>query len=139
MTSANNTVVCTRCEEMVHSNASRCPYCQADLTAPLATRMVVQDATEAYFSAVVGESKKEDPTQKAPTVERESMFDTLVPLFSLLIGGFFFFFALFLKFFSKNGKLILEWQSNAVYFFLVPALLFLCLGLLTLSLSQTED
>lgn len=143
---ANNQVVCASCEEVVNSNAVHCPYCNCDLRAPLATRKMAPDALQEQLALLKAETKEpiKEPTAAAKVSAlvdegAETAFDTIVPLVALLAGGFFLFFAMLLKFFSKGGKLILEWRSDASLYFLLPALFLLFIGFMSLSMTKQDD
>jgi hypothetical protein len=145
--SAKHELICSNCEEMVASNAARCPYCQYDLSAPFATRTPQREAPQiiplnpkiTHLEQPLPREVEQPKAEAAPAPEEEhSIWNVLVPLVSLLSGTFFVVFSLILKFFSKGGRLTLEWNASSfpVYFF--PALFLLVLGLFSLSFADKE-
>jgi len=144
---AKDLVVCAHCEEQVNAHAARCPYCQYDLSAPFATKSAAKDPLQILSlnpkicHLDTGVSKVEEPqeaSEEVSTEEPSSFVKILVPLFSLLCGSFFLFFSFLLKFFAKNGKLTLEWSSAAWPSYFFPALLFVVIGLFSLSLAGDD-
>jgi len=142
--SVERELICSNCEEAVASNAARCPYCQYDLSAPFATRtpqrenpnIVSLNPKITHLEQSVPEKPKAEGV--ASSEGEGSLWNVLVPLISLLSGTFFVVFSLILKFFSKNGKLTLEWNSASFPFYFVPALFLVVLGLFSLSFSDKE-
>lgn len=143
-----NHAICSNCEEVVSKTATRCPYCQCDLTAPFAMRSSFQENSQVQplnpspnskmgMHASKSQSSKKEGTD-APEVE-ESVFDVVIPLIALLSGGFFVFFALFLKFFSKEGRLILTWRADAAPYFLIPAMILLIIGFFSFSVPKNGE
>lgn len=147
----SNQIVCSKCEELVHRYAARCPYCSEDLTKVVdktqidlpkeptsckitqleQPRYASHHPEELLQKAVKQEARHEEEEGNAP-----SIFKVLMPLISLLAGSFFIFFSVMLKLFSKNGKLVLEWNMDSWPYYLVPALFLLVIGMTTLGSSE---
>ena len=197
-TLSTSQMICSRCEELVHRYAARCPYCQHDLTAPLVAMAELhfeqalnsfKDSTEqSDLSASKITPLNQDIPQKLPSTQsiavkssnttatpnatmplkqvtaakqqaalptfdslqveqkpqpatgitQESLVKVLFSLIALLGGSFFAFFGLMLKLFSKNGKLVLEWNAETWPYYLFPALVLLVLGMAMLPSSEQE-
>lgn len=145
---ANNQVICSNCEEQVHPSAISCPYCNCNLKAPMATREKICDSLQEQFLQHTKKLQMENsvPRKEKEHVEKEVLeepssetaADVLIPLFTMLTGSCFLFFALFLKLFSKNGKLVFEWKGESAFHFFVPAVILLLIGFFSLSSSQIE-
>jgi hypothetical protein len=144
--SSSNQIICSRCEETVHRFAARCPYCNYDL----ANAKTAKDPIASFVPPTSNKITPLEqpsyhrpeqlalPQEQQPTESEPSLFSTLIPLVSLIGGAFFVFFALMLKVFSKNGKLVLEWHADSWAYYFFPALFFLLVGIVTLSSADTE-
>jgi hypothetical protein len=143
---ATQQLVCSNCEELVNQHASRCPYCQCDLTTPFATRsQVAKEATQVIplnpkICHLDPAHEEEEKKQEEAVAEEEgSLFGILVPLFCLLAGGAFLLFSLILKLFSRHGKLVLEWNASSWHYFFFPALFLLVVGLIAFSSDSSHS
>ena len=71
-------------------------------------------------------------------IQQENIYKVLFSLIALLTGSFFAFFGLILKLFSKNGKLVIEWNAEQWPYYFFPAFLLVVYGMLTLSPQEQE-
>lgn len=149
----SNQIVCSKCEELVHRFAARCPYCNEDLTKVVdktQSTLAPKEPTSCKITQleqpryaphhpedVPQKAIKQEVPQEEESGEEASIFRVLLPLISLLAGSFFIFFSVMLKLFSKNGKLVLEWSMDSWPYYLVPALFLLVIGMTTL--GSTEE
>lgn len=156
-TVSENQMVCGHCEEMVHRYAIRCPYCNHDLkVAQASSQGELQIPIEPSISKVMQipaspyakpeSAQKAAPEKILPVIPEEApseasanMLKVLLPLISLLAGSFFFFFGMLLKLFSKDGKLVFTWSADSWPYYLFPAIIFLAVGLMTLSSAETDS
>ena len=147
----NQQTICPHCEEMVHRYAARCPYCQHSLAQP-----VVPSSSISADVQVDEEPVKEPEASKitqmplaAPfghesisedrAISPQSMLYALLPLILLLSGSFFFFFGLIIRFFSKQGQLILQWTQSSWPYFVFPSALLILAGVVFLSKTDIHD
>lgn len=88
-------------------------------------------------------SVDDEPEEKqAPSgtglLKQESILKVVFSLIFLLAGSFFAFFGLILKLFSKDGKLVLEWNAESWPYYLFPALIILLIGMAVLPHSEHD-
>lgn len=84
-------------------------------------------------------AEQEDSQDTTAAANNSPLQKILMPLIALLAGSFFFFFGMFLKLFSKNGKLTLEWHADSWPYFVFPAICLLLIGVATLSHAETDS
>ena len=114
---------------------------------PEGTQTATKTATTTFKQQVVIEQKPfaflaEEQAAKSTKKENEAgenIYKVLFSLIALLTGSFFAFFGFILKLFSKNGKLVIEWNAESWPYYLFPALLLLIYGMMTLSSSEQES
>ena len=112
---------------------------RAKAAATAATPAKLPIAVKPQASLPSFESIQADPKQQqAAFITQESSIKILFSLIALLGGSFFAFFGLILKLFSKNGKLVLEWNAETWPYYLFPALVLLVIGMAMLSHGEQE-
>jgi len=155
-------VMCVHCEEFVHPDTVRCPYCHYDLSAPFATKSFLENEQkeeeapskvtrlsqikqphEVLEEAMMQQRKvyaEERPQEKEEKVQVEdnSFVLTTSSLILLLSGSFFLIFSFLLKAFAKNGKLILEWDGASFPYYFIFACLLLGGGFFALNLIEKD-
>lgn len=106
---------------------------------PKTMNVGIKTATAAKPQSVLPTFESIEAEQKLLTQSsQESLVKVLLALVALLGGSFFAFFGLMLKMFSKNGRLVLEWNAETWPYYLFPALILLVLGMMTLSHGEQE-
>ena len=127
-------VQCCYCEELIHSYATRCPYCFKDVIPSEETLLEQPEQKDVLpLLRMDDEEKLGKKESEKPPIAANQTFYMLLSLGTLLAGSMFFFFGILIKLFSKDGVFTLAWSVNCWPYFVFSAVVLILFGLTSLS------
>jgi hypothetical protein len=127
----NDQIICWNCEEAVHQSVIACPYCNADLH----RHQVQKVSDQTKITPILQQHTPLSPelprsTESPETAGIGQTISLLGSLFLLLSGSAFFFLAVIIAFFARDGAFTLSWPEHSWSAFFGLGLFLLSLGVM---------
>lgn len=113
---AQDQMACPNCEEIIHSHALQCPYCESQIKQPLHEAQTPSQSEK--ITPLLNHISPNNPYRPAYSVYEEpaptkegSVGSTILSLCLLFGGCNFVFLGLLIGLFSKNGYFTLNWSE----------------------------
>lgn len=132
MTTKKSKKLCWNCEGELERDAILCRYCGVNVLHVACQETSGEDLQvppPPYAAHASNQLEEASPSSEdndtMPTTRKHF---SLTGLLSLVLASFFFLFAFFLLFFSKEGVLTLQWDASYWLFYILFSLPFFFLG-----------